>query len=65
MVNLEHTVTAAQAADLLGVARHTVFRMVARGDLSPAFKAEGRTGLYLFARGDVEQLREQRTAGAR
>ena len=65
MVNIEHTVTAASAADLLGVARHTVFRMVARGDLTPAFKAEGRTGLYLFDRDDVEQLREQRAGAAK
>ena len=63
MVNIDRTVTAAVVADVLGVARHTVFRMVARGDLTPVYKAHGRTGLYLFDRADVEQLREQ-PAGA-
>lgn len=40
---------------MLGVSRATVNRYAASGNL-PARKLGGRTGPYLFERGDVERL---------
>jgi excisionase family DNA binding protein len=64
MVTVAQTVTAVEAAQMLGVDRHTVLRLRDRGDLSHVFKADGRTGIYLFARADVERLRDEREKAA-
>jgi excisionase family DNA binding protein len=64
MSNIRREVTAAEAADMLGVDRRSVVRFIEHGDLKPAMKLPGRTGAYLFARDEVEQLRDQRLTGA-
>ncbi len=46
-------VTAAEAANRLGVSIRTIHRLVARGDLAPARKLPGATGAYLFDADDV------------
>lgn len=49
-------VVTADAAKRLGVSTRQVARMVAAGKLSPAFKAPGIRGAYLFDRTAVEEL---------
>lgn len=46
----------AEVARALGVEVSTVHRMVTRGDLTPAFKAPGLRGAYLFSPADVAAL---------
>ena len=46
--------SAAQAADTLGVSIKTVHRWAERGTLTPAGKLPGLTGSYLFRRAEVE-----------
>jgi len=60
MVNLEHEITTAQAAEVLDVEHRSVFRMVRRGELTPTAKLPGRTGAYLFDRDEVDALAQQR-----
>lgn len=59
------TLTSATACSVLGVDRSTLVRWVQAGRIRPVFKFPGSNGAYLFERADVEQLREQRTVGAR
>ena len=60
---VEHCTTA-EAAEILGVDRTTVSRLVKRGDLEPAMKLPGKTGAYLLARADVERLRRERSSAS-
>jgi excisionase family DNA binding protein len=62
MSNIRREVTAAEAADLLGVDRRTVVRYIEHGDLVPSQKLPGRTGAFLIEREAVEQLRDEREA---
>lgn len=48
-------ISAAQAAEILGVDATTVHRMIKRGTL-PAHKLNGRTGAYVLDRAAVEAL---------
>jgi excisionase family DNA binding protein len=43
----------AEVATIYGCHVRTVHRMVARGQLTPAIKAPGKTGTLLFRRSDV------------
>lgn len=54
-------ITAAEAADLLGVDRRSVVRFIDNGDLTALDKLPGRTGAYLFNREDVERFAETRS----
>ncbi|SDF98493.1 DNA binding domain-containing protein, excisionase family [Cellulosimicrobium cellulans] len=54
-------ITAAEAADLLGVDRRSVVRFIDNGDLTALDKLPGRTGAYLFNREDVERFAEARS----
>jgi excisionase family DNA binding protein len=51
-----------EAAQLLGIDRSVLSRMVSKGKIEAAFKSPGRTGIRLFRRADVEALAEQRKA---
>ena len=55
---MHHTelLTAAQVAEMAGVARRTVTRWVEKGKLTPALRLPGETGALLFAPGDVDAL---------
>ena len=52
--------SAAEAADSLGVDRSTISRWVSSGRLVPAHKLPGRRGAYLFSTAAIEAAR---TAG--
>ena len=49
--------TTAQAAKELGVTRQTIVRYVVDGKLRPYMKTPGRTGGYLFTRGEIDRFR--------
>ena len=51
-------ISTAEAAQMLGRHVATISRMVANGRLTPAVKVPGKTGAYLFAREDVEAIRQ-------
>lgn len=56
-------ITTSEACELLGfTSRSTLSRYVAVGRIAPAMKMPGTTGAFLFNRGDVERLRDERTA---
>ena len=57
-----HLVTAAEAAELVGVDRSTIARWVAAGRLTAAHKNPGATGARLFDRAEVEALAADRAA---
>ena len=61
---MHHTelLTAAQVAEMAGVARRTVTRWVEKGKLTPAHRLPGETGALLFAPADVEALLSPETA---
>lgn len=48
--------TAVETAELLGINRKTVLRMVQRGELTPATKGTGIRGAYFFDRSEVQKL---------
>lgn len=48
--------TTSAVVAILGLSNSTVIRMVDEGKLTPAFKAPGLRGAYLFSRSDVERL---------
>jgi DNA-binding transcriptional MerR regulator len=56
-------VTAAEAAEILGVHVATLHRLTRSGALSTAMKAPGLRGARFFLRSDVEALRDS-TGGA-
>lgn len=45
-----------EAAARLGVDRSTLVRWAQSGDLTPAYKAPGKSGMYLFSAKDIEAL---------
>ena len=49
-----------EAAEVLGIDRATFNRWVAAGHIEPAVEFPGKRGARLFARADVEQLRDER-----
>lgn len=53
--DLEFVVTA-EAAEHLQVSTRQIARMVKTGKLTPAFKANGVRGAYLFDRSQIEAL---------
>lgn len=56
------TLTSATVCSWLEIDRSTLVRWVRAGRITPVFKFPTTNGAYLFSRGDVEQLRQQRTA---
>lgn len=52
----------AEAARLRGVDIRTIQRWATSGVLEPAAKIPGRTGAYLFHRGDIEALTKDAAA---
>ncbi len=63
MPNTPDLIPASEVARIYGCHVRTVHRLVAKGDLTPAIKAPGAKGAYLFRRGDVLALaRSQRAA---
>lgn len=58
--------TTREVAEVLGVSPAQVTRLVASGDLTPAAKAPGLRGAFLFTKEEVEQarfMRDLQTAG--
>ena len=55
--NLDDLVNLSQAAEILGVSRVTVYKMIRRGDLSPVQVA----GLPYVDKGEVEDLKRRRS----
>lgn len=53
-------VTTDWAAKALGVHASTISRMVERGELTPAAKAPGRRGAFLFHQADVIRVAASR-----
>lgn len=66
MGNIDHEgndlITTAEAAKLSGWSVTTLNRKAASGDLPVAFKGEGKRGLRLFNRADVERIAKQEHA---
>jgi predicted site-specific integrase-resolvase len=56
-------ITTAQAAPILGVAIQTISKWVRTGRLQPSRQLPGRSGAFLFARGDIERLARERSNG--
>lgn len=54
--------TAEEAGVILDVHRSTVLRMARAGELEPALRGPGRTGVYLFDARVVESAARTRTA---
>lgn len=54
--------TTSEAASLLGLTRYSVIRFVHDGKITPAVKAPGDRGAFMFKREDVEALAESREA---
>jgi excisionase family DNA binding protein len=55
-------ITVAEAAEIIGVDRSLIIRMVKRGELEPFNKLPGRTGAYLLRRSHVERIANERGA---
>lgn len=51
-----------QAAEMLGITRFYLSRLARQGTVPYAYKAQGRTGVYLFRREDIERLAAERVA---
>lgn len=65
MHNIPDEVTTRQALEILGYSDpSTVTRYVQIGKLTPTRKLPGKTGAYLFARADVEQLAREQSVEA-
>ena len=56
--------TSATVCDALGIKRHTLSRWVAAGRITPAIKAPGLRGAFLFDPAEVERLRTELTKAA-
>lgn len=56
MTETGEIIGSAEAAEILGVDRRTLTRMVADGRIEPATKLPARTGAYLFDRAAIEAL---------
>jgi excisionase family DNA binding protein len=55
---------AAEAAEMLGVSKDTLVRMVARGDVPMVQKLDGQKGAYIFERAEIERLANEQAAAA-
>ena len=53
----DELVSTAEAAQMLNRHVRSIHRLVQTGELVPVAKIPGRTGAYLFRRGDVEALK--------
>lgn len=64
MIDAQLFVSAAEAAEILGIARRSLNNRVEVGTVKPSHKMPGKTGSYLFDRAYIEQLaqEEQRPA---
>ncbi len=58
MASSTELLSTGEVAELLGTTVATVNRWAVTGKLPVAHKMPGRTGAYLFARSDVEAVRE-------
>jgi excisionase family DNA binding protein len=47
---------AAEAAEILGVSKDTLIRMIARGEVPMVQKLDGVKGAYIFERAEVERV---------
>lgn len=54
--NNDNVIATQEVAQLLGITRSAVTRLVGRGGLTPAMKLPGKTGAYLFDRSTVEDM---------
>lgn len=66
MFNEKPMYSAKEASEVLGVSQTHVARLVKSGQLTPAVKAPGLRGAFLFSQEEVEQvkvMRELQTAG--
>ena len=52
----DELIPTAEVARILGVQVSTVSRRVARGELVPVVKVPGKTGAFLFRRGDITRV---------
>lgn len=55
---------AAEAADILGVSKDTLIRMVASGEVPLVQKLDGPKGAYIFKRAEVERVAAKAEAAA-
>lgn len=62
MRNGDDFLTTAQVAELLGYTVAWTNKLAASGRLPVAHKLPGRTGAYLFYRGDIEAKAQQQPA---
>lgn len=60
MTNIDELITSRAAAAALEIDPRQVARLVERGDLTPAIKAPGARGAYLFDPAAVELVRAAR-----
>lgn len=60
MVHMEpnDTLTTKQVTEQYGLSRSTLRRRVEAGALAPLMKLEGRTGAFVFTRGEIERYLE-------
>ena len=49
-------ITAREVADILGIGRRQVLRLIESGEIPTLGKLEGGTGAYLFNRSDIQAL---------
>lgn len=62
---MPHDLIASQdVCERFGIVPSTLSRWVAAGKITPAVKAPGPRGAFLFAREDVEELARKRGAAA-
>ena len=59
-------ISATEACELIGIDRSTLTRWMDRGKIAPAFRlpTPGGRGAVLFARADVERLRDEYAGSA-
>ena len=62
MTNTGHLISTVQAAQILGVSVKTVRRLVERGELDLALKAEGLRGPMFYNVNDVHALAQKRAS---
>jgi hypothetical protein len=66
MTTDEQLIGTAEVARILGKSHRTVHRLVEARDLVPVMVAPGgKAGIFLFARADVEKLRQAELDGQR
>jgi excisionase family DNA binding protein len=58
------TLTAKEAAGIIGISRPTLIRYVHAGRIKPERKLDGKTGPFLFQRATVEAFKASHQAAA-